>query len=225
MLDNKKIKLLENVLANQPSVLAKDKYFNSAVLVPLLFINDESHFLFEKRAGNIRQGGEVSFPGGEIDKELDKNFKETAIRETTEELGVAADQVEIIGGMGTLIAPMGITVDPYVGLLKINSIDDLNIDLKEVEKVFTIPVSFFLENKPDTYYINVRAHPYDVDDEGNKIELLPVKKLGLPNRYANPWRKARHRVFVYNTPGEIVWGITAEIVYEFCKLIIESEIC
>ena len=225
MLDNKKIKLLENVLANQPSVLAKDKYFNSAVLVPLLFINDECHFLFEKRSGNIRQGGEVSFPGGEIDKELDKNIKDTAVRETTEELGVAADQVEIIGGMGTLIAPMGITVDPFVGILNINSIDDLSIDLNEVEKVFTIPVSFFLQNKPDTYYSNVRAHPYDVDDEGNKIELLPVKKLGLPNRYSDPWRKARHRVFIYNTPGEIVWGITAEIVYEFCKLIIDSEIC
>ena len=225
MLDAEKIKLLENVLANQPSVLAKDKYFNSAVLVPLLFINDKCHFLFEKRAGNIRQGGEVSFPGGEIDNDLDNNSKDTAIRETTEELGVAAEQVEIIGGMGTLVAPMGITVDPLVGLLNINSIDDLNIDLKEVEKVFTIPVSFFLENKPDTYFINVRAHPYDVDDGGNKIELLPVKKLGLPNRYADPWRKARHRVFIYNTPGEIVWGITAEIVYEFCKLIIDSEIC
>ena len=225
MLDNKKFKLLKNALANQPPVLAKDKYFNSAVLVPLLFINDECHFLFEKRANNIRQGGEVSFPGGEIDNELDNNFNDTAIRETTEELGVAADQIEIIGGMGTLVAPMGITVDPFVGILNINSVEDLNIDTKEVEKVFTIPVSFFLENKPDTYYINVRAHPYDVDDEGNKIELLPVKKLGLPNRYADPWRKARHRVFIYNTPGEIVWGITAEIVYEFCKLIIDSEIC
>jgi coenzyme A diphosphatase NUDT7 len=225
MLGNNKIKLLKNALANQPSVLAKDKYFNSAVLVPLLFINDECHFLFEKRAENIRQGGEVSFPGGEIDLQLDKNFVDTVIRETTEELGTAADQVEIIGGMGTLIAPMGITVDPYVGILNISSIEDLNIDTKEVEKVFTIPVSFFLENKPDTYYINVRAHPYDVDDEGNKIELLPVKKLGLPNRYADPWKKARHRVFVYNTSGEIVWGITAEIVYEFCKLIIDSEIC
>jgi 8-oxo-dGTP pyrophosphatase MutT (NUDIX family) len=225
MLDNEKIKLLRSALANQPSVLAKDKYFNSAVLVPLLFINDECHFLFEKRAGNIRQGGEVSFPGGEIDTQHDNNFKDTAIRETTEELGTAADQVEIIGGMGTLIAPMGITVDPYVGILNISSIEDLNIDTREVEKIFTIPVSFFLENKPDTYYINVRAHPYEDDEDGNKIELLPVKKLGLPNRYADPWRKARHRVFVYNTPGEIVWGITAEIVYEFCKLIIDSEIC
>lgn len=225
MLDNEKINLLKNVLANQPSVLAKDKYFNSAVLVPLLSVNDKCHFLFEKRAGNIKQGGEVSFPGGEIDTRLDKNFKDTAIRETTEELGVVADQIEIIGGMGTLVAPMGMTVDPFVGILNINSVEDLNIDIKEVEKVFTIPVSFFLENKPDTYYINVRAHPYDIDNEGNKIELLPVKKLGLLNRYANPWRKARHRVFVYNTPGEIVWGITAEIVYEFCKLIIDTEIC
>jgi len=225
MLDNEKIKLLEGTLANQPSVLAKDKYFNSAVLVPLHFINDECHFLFEKRAGNIRQGGEVSFPGGEIDTALDKNIKDTAIRETIEELGVAADQIEIIGGMGTLVAPMGVTVDPFVGKLNINSIEELKIDYKEVEKLFTIPVSFFLENQPDTYYIDVRAHPYDVDDEGNKIELLPVKKLGLPNRYADPWRKARHRVLIYNTPGEIVWGITAEIVYEFCKLIVDSEIC
>ena len=225
MLDKAKIKILQNVLTKQPSVLAKDKYFNSAVLVPLLFINDECHFLFEKRAGNIRQGGEVSFPGGEIDDELDRNFKDTAVRETVEELGVGRNQIEIIGEMGTLVAPMGITVDPYVGKLNIKSIEDLNIDSVEVEKVFTIPVSFFLENKPDTYYINVRAHPYEVDDEGNKIELLPVKKLGLPNRYADPWKRARHRVLIYNTPGDIVWGITAEIVFEFCKLIIDSEIC
>jgi len=216
---------IKKIFSSPQGVLGKDKYFNSAVLVPLLFINDKCNFLFEKRAGNIRQGGEVSFPGGEIENELDKNSKDTAIRETMEELGVAADQVEIIGGMGTLVAPMGITVDPFVGLLKINSIDDLNIDSNEVEKVFTIPVSFFLENKPDTYYINVRAHPYDVDEDGNKIELLPVKKLGLPKRYSDPWLRARHRVYIYNTPGEIVWGITAEIVYEFCKLISESEKC
>ncbi len=225
MLDNNKIKLLKGALANQPSVLAKDKYFNSAVLVSLLFINDECNFLFEKRSGNIRQGGEVSFPGGEIDAQLDNNLKDTAIRETVEELGIVVDQVEIIGEMGTLVAPMGVTVDPYVGKLDINSIEELHIDSKEVEKVFTIPVSFFLENQPSTYYINLRAHPYEIDDEGNKIELLPVKKLGLPNRYADPWRKARHRVLIYNTPGEIVWGITAEIVYEFCKLIVDSEIC
>ena len=181
--------------------------------------------LGEKRAVGIRQGGEVSFPGGQFDPDKDKTFLNTAMRETSEELGITEEQINVIKKFGTLVAPMGLTIDTFLAFINITSLSELKIDQTEVEKIFTIPVSFFLENKPDTYYINVRAHPYEDDEDGNKIELLPVKKLGLPNRYADPWRKARHRVFVYNTPGEIVWGITAEIVYEFCKLIIDSEIC
>jgi 8-oxo-dGTP pyrophosphatase MutT (NUDIX family) len=78
---------LENItlaLTNSPEILGKDKYFNSAVLVPLVEIDNKFHFLFEKRANHIRQGGEVSFPGGEFTKK-DQGLRHTAIRETSEE--------------------------------------------------------------------------------------------------------------------------------------------
>ena len=57
------------------------------------------------------------------------------------------------------------------------------------------------------------------DSNGNELQLLPVKELGLPKRYAGPWTKGKHRILVYKTPEEVVWGITAEIVFEFSKII------
>jgi 8-oxo-dGTP pyrophosphatase MutT (NUDIX family) len=74
------LKKLVNNLPSSPGILRKDEFFNSAVIIPLIYLNDEYHFLFEKRAANIRQGGEICFPGGEYDPRLDKNFSDTAIR-------------------------------------------------------------------------------------------------------------------------------------------------
>ena len=53
---------LISVLPKYPGVLGKEEYFNSAVLIPLVLINKEYNFLFEKRAASIRQGGEICFP-------------------------------------------------------------------------------------------------------------------------------------------------------------------
>ena len=131
--------------------------FNSAVLIPLIHINDEYHLLFQKRANNIRQGGEVCFPGGEFDPEKDRDFLETAVRETIEEIGIKKDDIEIIGEMDTLVAPMGVTVDPFVGVLNINDLDKLNIDQTEVDRVFILPVSYFLSNNPSEYYVNLEV--------------------------------------------------------------------
>ena len=90
---------LENItlaLVNASDILGKDKYFNSAVLIPLIQVNEELHFLFEKRANHIRQGGEVSFPGGEFDSKKDQSFRQTAIRETSEELGIPAEIIKVM---------------------------------------------------------------------------------------------------------------------------------
>ena len=116
---------LENItlaLANSPEILAKDKYFNSAVLVPLIEIENKIHFLFEKRATNIRQGGEVSFPGGEFDQKKDQSLRQTALRETSEELGLAQEKIKIIGKIGTLVAPMGGTGEAVMGTSLIQNI-------------------------------------------------------------------------------------------------------
>ena len=214
---------LENItlaLANSSEILGKDKYFNSAVLVPIVELDNKFHFLFEKRANHIRQGGEVSFPGGEFDVKKDQGLRQTALRETTEELGIPPEKIKIIGKVGTLVAPMGVTVDAFVCQLLIQSLDELKIDTNEVEKVFLIPVEHFLKKKPEEYTVKLEVHPFYVDEKGKHIELLPVQKLGLPERYSKPWKNGTHRVLVYNSTEEVIWGITAEIVFELCRMII-----
>ena len=213
---------IENItlaLSNSPEILGKDKYFNSAVLVPLVEIENKFHFLFEKRANHIRQGGEVSFPGGEFDIKKDQALRHTAIRETSEELGLYSEKIKIIGKVGTLVSPMGVTVDAFVGILLIKSVDELSIDKNEVEKVFLVPVDHFLKKKPDEYTVKLEVHPSYKDEDGKTVELLPVQKLGLPSRYSKPWKNGFHRILVYNSTEEVIWGITAEIVFELCRMI------
>ncbi|MDO8550101.1 MAG: CoA pyrophosphatase, partial [Ignavibacteria bacterium] len=54
---------LKEKLPEYPELIDKEEHFNSSVLIPFVKINSIYHLLFEKRAANIRQGGEVSFPG------------------------------------------------------------------------------------------------------------------------------------------------------------------
>ena len=218
-MNNLNLEKITLAISNSNEILGKDKYFNSAVTVPLIEIENNFHFLFEKRANHIRQGGEVSFPGGEFDRKKDQGLRQTALRETSEELGLPIEKIQILGKIGTLVAPMGVTVDAFVALISINSLDELNIDKNEVEKVFLVPVDHFLKNQPEEYKVKLEVHPSYKDENGKMVELLPVQKLGLPERYSKPWKNGFHRVLVYNSTEEVIWGITAEIVFELCRMI------
>lgn len=82
------INTIKNLLTNDCEIIGKEKYLNSAVLIPI-FVEDGNEFiLFQKRSINVRQPGEVSFPGGHFESNKDKDFLSTAVRETCEELGI-----------------------------------------------------------------------------------------------------------------------------------------
>lgn len=114
---------------------------------------------------------------------------------------------------------MGATVDSFVATLAIQSLDELNIDGEEVEKVFMIPVSFFEKNEPEKYKVRLEIQPSYIDKNGEKIKLFPAQELQLPERYNQPWGGRKYRVFVYKTEKGIIWGITAEIIYEFIQML------
>lgn len=209
---------LKSRLPRHPGILGRDKYFNSAVLIPLILINEQYHFLFQKRAAGIRQGGEVCFPGGGFDPRFDKDFQQSAIRETCEELGIVKEKVFIEGRLDTVISNMGVLIEPFVGRLAIKGLEELNINKIEVEDVFTLPVEYFRKNLPDEYQIRLMAEPFFFKD-GNKIELLPSEKLGLPRKYHQAWGGNQNRVFVYETPQGTIWGLTAELINEMIKFL------
>ncbi len=215
------LELLKRNLPSVPGILRKDEYLNSAVLIPLILKDGEYYFLFEKRAAQIRQGGEICFPGGEFDPEIDKSYEDTAVRETVEEIGIKREQISVIGMLDTLIGPMGVIVDSVIGTVLINDINSLAFDKNEVEKIFTLPVSFFLKNQPEKYFVRLEIHPTEIDKNGEKIETLPVKELMLPDRYSKPWRGRKHSVLVYKTGEGVIWGITAALIYEVTKKLIK----
>jgi 8-oxo-dGTP pyrophosphatase MutT (NUDIX family) len=210
-------------LPEVPGILGRDLYFNSAVLVPFLLIGDEYHLLFQKRAADIRQGSEICFPGGRYDGALDRDFQETALRETEEELGLAREKITITGRLDTLITPRGMIIETFIGTISLASLDELAPASREVEEVFTIPVSWFIDNKPEIYSTRVELQPSTTGPDGRKQILLPVDELGLPAIYAQNREGMKYRVLVYKTERYLIWGITAAIVFEMVQKMIGTQ--
>jgi 8-oxo-dGTP pyrophosphatase MutT (NUDIX family) len=205
---------LTNNLPNCPGIQGREKYFNSAVMVPFVFLNEEYHLLFQKRAPSISQGSEICFPGGKYDPVLDHDFRSTAIREITEELGIGESDVKVVGQLDTIVAPMGAIVESYIGLLDKTLLGEIKIDNKEVEEIFVIPLTYFNSVEVEEYYVRLEIQPSFMNEAGNEILLLPSKALGLPDKYQKPWGGKKYRVLVYKTNHGVIWGITAEIIYE-----------
>lgn len=203
-------------------IIGKDhKYRNTAVLIPVVQIDGELQLLFEKRSSNIPQANEICFPGGRVDK-ADVSAQQTVIRETGEELGISRDLMSLPEYLGTLVAPLGITVDAFIGFLKINDLNKIKPNISEVESVFCVPIAWFKSHEPKTYYVRLEIHPYDSDDKGNVEYLLPVQELGLPSLYEKPWDGRKFPVYVYKNNNGIIWGITAELIIDFINHFNES---
>lgn len=208
--DNLK-KLISN-LPKYPNVLGRERFFNSAVLIPLIKIKGEYHLLFQKRAATIRQGGDICFPGGGFEIGVDKSFKDTALRETFEELGIQKKDIKVLGQLDTYVAPIGAIIESFVAKVKKKAYKKMNIDFNEVEKTLLIPLSFFKEHDAQEYTLGQEIQPYKINENGEKEIFFPVEELGLPDAYKKPWGNKRHKVWVYKYEGEVIWGITSVII-------------
>ncbi len=199
-------------------IIGSEDAFRSAVVIPFFNNNGIESILFEKRAANIRQGGEICFPGGMVDEE-DGNSIETVVRETEEETGITRDMIEVHGSAGYMLTTMGAFVDVYMGRLLVNSMDVFQPNPDEVEKLFSIPVDFFMNTEPEIYNYRLSIDPWFTDEKGDRVELFPAEALGLPERYWNSWSHTRNRFVVYRYDSEVIWGLTARIMYSISKML------
>lgn len=88
---------------------------------------------------------QISFPGGKMD-ETDNSLKETALRETYEEVGVSVNKISIIKQWSEVyIPPSNFIVSPYMGVSTENL--EFNIDKREVDRVLELPISDLLDNR------------------------------------------------------------------------------
>jgi 8-oxo-dGTP pyrophosphatase MutT (NUDIX family) len=105
--------------------------------------------------------GQISFPGGAYDKE-DGDLADTALREAFEEIGVRADDVEILGNLddqSTYTSKFIIT--PFVGAIPYPY--KFKVSGREVEELIEAPVSALLNPSaysPETQDEEGRSYPW-----------------------------------------------------------------
>ncbi len=186
-------------------ILMRENFIECAVMITILNLNNEKFFVLEKRAKNIRQAGEISFPGGMKEKE-DKNFLDTAIRETVEELGIKKENLKNIYKLGNLISLTGVLIEVFVCDLDIEKIEDMIYNKDEVEKLLIIPIKFFKENKIIKENIEIL----------NRAKF-DREKYNFPEKYTS-WKMPDRKVNIFMYNEEAIWGITAEIIIEFLNL-------
>ena len=87
----------------------------AAVLVLIYPVEDVPHFVLTVRTSQLnRHAGQISLPGGMVEK--DETIRNTALRETCEELGVDKTQIGLIGDLSALYIPVtNIALYPVVG--------------------------------------------------------------------------------------------------------------
>lgn len=129
-------------------ILEKNPKF-AAVNIVLYLKDNQWHFPLIVRSKNERDrhSGQISLPGGKRE-EMDRDFAETAIRETSEEIGLEKHYVRIIRDLSPIyIPPSNFYVYPYISYTKKNP--EFILQQSEAVEVIEFPITSFL-NLPDT---------------------------------------------------------------------------
>ena len=115
----------------------------AAVLVPIVLRTAAPTVLLTRRSPNLADhAGQISFPGGRLEPE-DPDAVAAALREATEEIGLARDRVDVVGRIDTYQTRTGYEITPVVGF--VSAPFDLLIDPAEVVEAFEVPLAFLID--------------------------------------------------------------------------------
>ncbi len=136
--------------------------------------------------------GEIAFPGGKLEPEVDTSLRDAALREAHEEIGLDPGLVDVVAELRSMTTVAGrFVLTPFVGLLERRP--PLAPDFTEVVSVFDVAVSELLD--PDAY----REERWDIPSE------------------FGPDAGADRAIHFFELPGETVWGATARILVDFLE--------
>ena len=138
----------------------------AAVLIPLVWHDDEWHLLYTRRTDKVESHkGQVSFPGGACD-DGETTPEQTALREAEEEIGLEPKDVKVLGRLANLITITYFRVTPVVGVIKWPTV--FRVGENEVARVFTIPLGWLANpsnrwqfERSDLRRSLIAYHPYD----------------------------------------------------------------
>jgi len=146
--------------------------------------------LIERQSHNPddRHRGQISFPGGRYEPG-DGHLRNTALRETEEEVGVEAGTVNVLGSLTELYIPVSnYLVHPYVGYVDYHP--SFRPEEKEVKSIIEIPLDHLQQP------CNIRLTDMKIS------EHIVLKEV--------PY---------FDVEGKIVWGATAMMLSELLEVI------
>jgi 8-oxo-dGTP pyrophosphatase MutT (NUDIX family) len=114
----------------------------AAVLVGMVPRSRGWHVLLTRRTRDLRHhAGQVSFPGGRVEPG-DVDACAAAVRETDEEVGIGAAQIQPLGYLDPVRTVTGFRVLPIVALLTPDYV--ARPDPREVDEVFEVPLDYLM---------------------------------------------------------------------------------
>jgi 8-oxo-dGTP pyrophosphatase MutT (NUDIX family) len=115
----------------------------ASVLVPLYEEGGEAGVVLVRRSDHLgKHAGQIAFPGG--GRESCEDELACALRESREEVGIVADDVEIIGRLDRYTTITDFLVSPFVGRLQRWPLE-LVADPHEVAAILTVPIPQLIE--------------------------------------------------------------------------------
>ncbi len=142
----------------------------AAVLLPLFRQEGHDRLLFTLRTDHLEHhSGEISFPGGASDAG-DIDLVATALRETEEEIGLPADNIQVLGRLDDFYSIHGYHVVPFVGVIPLP--DQLQLETAEIAAVFDAPLIHFRDpaiHRVEDWTHEGRVHPVDFYQYGDHV--------------------------------------------------------
>lgn len=126
--------------------LIQEQQPKKAAVLALFYPNqkNETCFILTKRASyNGTHSAQISFPGGKFDSR-DDSLKNTALRETYEEIGILKKDIVILKEMTDVyIPPSNFLVTPFLGYSNKTPVFKIN---NEVEELIPVSLNHFFNN-------------------------------------------------------------------------------
>ena len=176
------------------TTLRDDFFTSSAVLFSIIPHQDKPYelILIHRSDKGTRHRGEMSFPGGKFDPIVDKSLKDTALRETEEEIGVPRENIKIIGCLDDFPTMTRFIITPFLGV--INDNQKLIKSEREVQRILKIPIDFFI-NK-----ISFREQTVDINNKKFPVFYFTYTDKETEQNYT-------------------IWGATAYLISNFIEKI------
>lgn len=161
----------------------------AAVLLPLV-MREGLHLILTQRTAHLStHSGQIALPGGKVDPQ-DPDPTATALREAHEEIGLEAEQVEVLGCLPTYTIGSAFIITPVVALVQPDI--TLQPNPEEVDEVFEVPLSFLMDPA------HHRRHAFDLDGVVREWFSMPYQ----------------------DSVGErFIWGATAGMLRNFYRLL------